>query len=171
MNAFRAVCFLGGAPAGGRRVVAGHVPSFGPLREPKEGTWPAAKPSALVGAGIMLTTRPSSSSVTARSSIIVAASTSYQSSCRYFRGNFISGDEAKIPSAIKGLSKIFFRSHSRYMSPVVRARPPLGKAACTARVKSALRSTKAQDVAKAQFNAFRNVRREAERKKGAASRT
>ena len=44
-------------------------------------------------------------------------------------------------------------------------------AAYTARVKSVPWSAKAQDVAKAKFNALRNVCREVERKRGAASRT
>ena len=50
-------------------------------------------------------------------------------------------------------------------------RPPLSKEAYLARVKSVLRSKKAQAVAKAKFNAFRNVCREVVKKKGAASRT
>ena len=57
------------------------------------------------------------------------------------------------------------------MLDLQKRRPPLSKVAYTAKVISVLRSKKAQDVAKAKFNALRNVCREVERKRGAASRT
>ena len=47
----------------------------------------------------------------------------------------------------------------------------MGKTAYKVRVKSILKSKKAQNVAKAKFNNFKKVCQEVRRKKGAASRS
>ena len=50
-------------------------------------------------------------------------------------------------------------------------RPPLGKMAYKVRLTRFLKTRRAQDVAKAKFNAFKNVCREVKNKRGAASRS
>ena len=50
-------------------------------------------------------------------------------------------------------------------------RPPLGKMAYKVRLTRFLKTRRAQDVAKAKFNAFKKVCREVKNKRGAASRS
>ena len=62
------------------------------------------------------------------------------------------------------------RLRLRDLEDLKQGRAALGKTACKIRVKKFLKSKKAQDVAKAKFNAFKKVCQEVVRKKGAASR-
>ena len=67
----------------------------------------------------------------------------------------------------------WLRQHLRLLdlSDLRKGRKPLGKSAYRLRVKSVLKSAKAQAVAKAKFNNFKKVCQEVWAKKGAASRT
>ena len=65
------------------------------------------------------------------------------------------------------------RKHFRRLDlqDLQKGRPPPSKAAYIAMVTAVAKTKRAQDVAKAKFKAFRNVCREVERKRGAASRS
>jgi len=64
-----------------------------------------------------------------------------------------------------------YRLRLRDLSDLRAGRPALGKTAYRVRVRSMLKSQKAQNVAKAKFNAFKKVCQEVKRKRGAASRS
>ena len=63
------------------------------------------------------------------------------------------------------------RLRLRDLNDLRAGRLALGKTAYRARVRNVLKSQKAQDVAKAKFNAFKNVCKEVKQKRGAASRS